>query len=138
MTTTKTKTRARNARAAKTTKRKKPASERKASRETRELLKHMLEWDDWTIAQTRIMIRFAQYLRAEQLVLPAIVEISSRDETPLATFRAENLKNPKLIMLEANESKWQDPNIFPLTVVFTDQRGNFFEHSVTMQPQIIN
>lgn len=111
-------------------------TEQRTSREITELLKNMLEWDDWKIAEARIVIRFAEYLRAKQLVLPATVEISSCDDTLLATFRAENLE--ELTLIDTNESRWQDPNIFPLAVVFTDQRGNHFEHSVVMQPEIIN
>jgi hypothetical protein len=62
-------------------------------------------------------------LKEGQLTPPVEVEITSATDEPLVHYRLTSLEHGGMEILQSDESKWQSPEVFPVTATITDGAG---------------
>jgi hypothetical protein len=95
-----------------------------------------VERDNWTLTIHAVALEVGCAIRAGQFTLPVEVSISSVNDKHLLTYRIESSDASKWgFVLQSDESRWQDPDIFPVTAVVTTGSGDMLEYSVDPRPK---
>jgi len=93
--------------------------------------------DPWK-ATSICLIRMAAGLKEGQLTSPVEVQITSATDEPLVHYRLTSLERGALEILQSDESKWQSPEIFPVTATITDGAGHLEMWEIDPRPKRIN
>jgi len=84
------------------------------------------EWSAWTSTIMSVWRHVLLFVKEGRLTTPVEVLITSATEEPLVHVRflsASWEKGNALELLQSDESKWQSPEIFPVSVIVSDAAG---------------
>jgi hypothetical protein len=70
--------------------------------------------------------------------LEACIRRSPKTQRALVHYRLTSLERGALEILQSDESKWQSPEIFPVTATITDGAGHLEMCEIDPRPKRIN
>jgi hypothetical protein len=94
-------------------------------------------WDAWTATAGAICQKVLTAIHDNQLTVPVDVELTSVTDAPLLSYRIESLDRKVMHILNANESLWQEQDIYPITAMMIDATGKTWEFEVDPRPKKI-
>ena|SRR3989442_249792 len=94
--------------------------------------------DPWKATSICLIRMAAAGLKEGQLTSPVEVQITSATDEPLVHYRLTSLERGALEILQSDESKWQSPEIFPVTATITDGAGHLEMWEIDPRPKRIN
>ena len=96
------------------------------------------EWDAWTVTISVCMQRVLVDVKEGRLATPVEILFTSVTDEPLVHLRLKALETDALEHLQSDKSKWQNPEIFPVTVNICDAAGVPQEWKVDPRPTRLN
>jgi hypothetical protein len=92
-------------------------------------------WESWTATAGSIGQIVLTAIHDNQLTVPVDVELSSVTHALLLTYRVEALDRKVMHILNANESLWQEQDIYPVSAMVIDATGKHWEFEVDPRPK---
>ena len=98
-----------------------------------------LGWDDWTTTVCAVTTKVGLLVKEGHLAMPVDVHITSEADESLLSYRVEST-DPKGWghIIDSDESKWHNADIFPVTAIISDRNGAGFELTIDSRLEKIN
>ena len=104
----------------------------------KQFLRDSFVQDPWKVICISVIRVVVAGLKEGQVTSPVEVQITSATDEPLVHYRLTSLERGALEILQSDESKWQSPEIFPVTATITDGAGHLEMWEIDPRPKRIN
>jgi hypothetical protein len=111
---------------------------RKKKSNLEKLLGDPFKWDAWTVTITFVWQRVLVKIKEGRFATPVEVLLTSSKDELLAHVRLKTFERSGLEHLQSDESKWQSPEIYPVTAHVSDSAGVEEEWEVDPRPTTVN